>query len=200
MFAHRGRNRVDAFGPAFAAMAGDQDLRQRPLPDGGSRQIGKHRHKRIYAAVAGEMDSAGDTLAEQIRRREMGRREQQVGEQVDLDSIFFLRPGQRRIVGAQPGFDVGERDHGRGGGARRAERARRIALDDQQIGTIGEERPQCRCNLFDMRVRVGFTRTIEGDRAIARESMLRRIERRVLAGENQRRLEPALAKSVGDGS
>jgi hypothetical protein len=47
-----------------------------------------------------------------------------------------------------------------------------------------------------MGVGVRFPRAIERDRGIAIESVLGRIERRMLSGEDQRRLKPALSQRV----
>lgn len=50
-----------------------------------------------------------------------------------------------------------------------------------------------------MGIRIRFARAIEPGRAILAKAMLSRIERRMLAGEDQARLQPARGQRVGDG-
>jgi len=129
----------------------------------------------------------------------MGRSEQEVGEEVDLNSIFLLRPGERRIMRAQPGFDVGERDGFSGRGARSAERARRIALHDDEF-RFGTRQHRCEC-LADhphVRVRIGFSDTIEADDRETVQPVIRRVQLWMLPGENQRWSEAALVERCGD--
>ena len=68
-----------------------------------------------------------------ICRSELGRREQQVGVGVDHGAIFLLRPGQQRIMRPQARLDMRDRDPGDEGSQRAAKRARRVALNDDEV-------------------------------------------------------------------
>jgi hypothetical protein len=90
------------------------------------------------------------------------------------------------------------RDRHFGGEARkrRAERARSVALDDEKVGPWLEPLAKRRGDRADMPVRILFARTAELLRRISAEAELCRVETRVLSGEDQRRLRPALRKRV----
>jgi len=145
------------------------------------------------------VDPARHALAGEIEGGEVGRREQQVGARVDLGAIFLLRPRQRAVAGAEPGFDMGERDRGCERGARAAERARRIALDDQQVGRPREQRSKRGFDFADVRVGILLAGTVEMERGINVQAMVPWIERSMLPGEDERGRQPALGERVGDG-
>jgi hypothetical protein len=84
-------------------------------------------------------------------------------------------------------------------GQRPAERARSVALDDQQVRRVGQPRAQRRGDLADMAVRVllaGAAETLGGK---VREPELRDLEPGVLAGEQQARRDPAIRQGSRDG-
>jgi hypothetical protein len=81
-------------------------------------------------------------LRAQVGGGERGRREQELGIRIDRGPIFFLRPGQERIVGAQACLDMRNGDAHLKTSQRRAQRARRVALHDQQVGSRLQQRPQ----------------------------------------------------------
>ena len=79
-----------------------------------------------------------------------------------------------------------------------AERARRVALDDQQSGRRGEMPAQRAPNPGDMGIGMGQAGAIEVEPAQMREAMLGRIEAGMLAGEDQPGVEPAVGERGGD--
>jgi len=93
------------------------------------------------------------------------------------------------------------RDRNAGGEPRErsAERARRVALDDQKARRRSDQRRDRRRNPICMGVRVHFAGAVEPRRAILGEAVFTRIERRMLAGEDQARLEAARGQRVSDG-
>ena len=99
---------------------------------------------------------------------------------------------------AQARFDMGDRNAGRERGQSRAQRARCVALNDQQMGWPAQVRQQRRRHLADVCVRVFLAEAIELEAAVSRQGRSRAIEPVVLAGEDQRRHDPALGERVGD--
>src|SRR6185436_19965865 len=108
-------------------------------------------------------------------------------------------PGQSAVAGAEPGFDMGERDRGCERGPRAAERARRIALDDQQVGWPREQRSKRRFDFADVRVGILFAGTVELERGINVQAMVAWIERSMLPGEDERGRQPAFGECSCDG-
>lgn len=131
------------------------------------------------------MDGAGATLTAEVRGADRGRREQQVGKRVDFDSKNFLRPRLRRVMGAQPGFDMAKRQSERDRCPRPAERARRIALDQHQIGPARSPRPGQRLrHALDMLEGVGQPRFPQWCRADGAKTMFGKNQAGVLASEH----------------
>jgi hypothetical protein len=74
---------------------------------------------------------------------------------------------------------------------RASEGAGRIALDDQQIGPIAEQRAQRRDHLIDMPMRVGLSGTMQVHGIEAAKPELVGPEPRVLSRKHERRLAAA---------
>ena len=88
--------------------------------------------------------------------------EQQVGEPVDCHPVYLLGPGHGRVVGAQACFDMSERDAKFTCCQCAAKCARRITLDDDQIGGIErQEPPKRRPDHFGVLHGVGLPRAVE---------------------------------------
>jgi hypothetical protein len=94
---------------------------------------------------------------------------------------------------------MGERHAGRRRGARAAERARRIALDDQQVGRPREQRSKRGFDFADVRVGILLAGAAEMERGIVRQAVVSRLERSMLPGEDERGRQPALGERAGDG-
>ena len=91
--------------------------------------------QRIDDGVAGDDDPfRGDVLASQFIPRERRRREVEGGEHGGQATIHFFREGIARIVAAQAGFDVADRDVAMKRRHRRCADGRGVTLDHQQIG------------------------------------------------------------------
>ena len=116
----------------------------------------------------------------------------QVGQSVDRDPVFFLRPGQVGIVGPKSRLDMGQRDARLARRQRAAERARRVALDDEQIGRVHRQQPlERRPDQVGMEHRVGLTRAAERNRLRKpSQAMIGQLKARMLAGNEQ----PAAAR------
>jgi hypothetical protein len=102
-------------------------------------------------------------------------------------------------VSPQAGLDVRNGCSGVEARARRADGARRIALNDQEVGQWTQQRHKRGFDQASVGIGVRFPRAAETDGAIALQSMLMWIERRMLAGQDQARAQAARAKRVGDG-
>ena len=127
-----------------------------------------------------------------------GRREQQVSLGVDRRAIFLFGPGHGRIVAAQPRLDVRDRDGGDEPRQSAAEGARRIALDDQQVGTPAKLRLDRRGDALDVRMRV-FRRRGSGAASLdKRRGRIRRDRGLMLPGQDQRRAHAARRQRSGD--
>jgi hypothetical protein len=145
------------------------------------------------------MHAAANAFMSEVEPSKVGRREQQGGARVNLGAIFFFRPRQGAIVSPQAGFDMRDGHARRERSPRRAECAGRIALYDQQLGRLGKERGKRRFDLPHVRVRVLLAGAGEIDPRIAVEPVLGRIERVVLPGEDQARVQAARGQRGGDG-
>ena len=95
---------------------------------------------------------------------------------------------------------MSERHFGRSRGKRAAKRARRIALHDQQVGAIGEYRLERGNDLRGMGMRVFFAGAREVDCRVGVEAVVGKVKPGMLAGDDQRRNEPARGQRVGHGS
>ena len=123
----RPRNGAETLAPAFAPVAGDQQVRK--LAVCRKKALGDLEDS-IDRRIAGDVDLSRHAFVGEIPRRQFCWCEEQFGPGVDCGAIFLFGPGQRRIVRAKPGFDVCDW-HSRGERRKRsAERARRVALDD----------------------------------------------------------------------
>ena len=134
-----------------------------------------------------------------ICRSQLGRREQQVGVGVDHGAIFLLRPGQQRIMRPQARLDMRDRDPGDEGSQRAAKRARRVALNDDEVRRLTQKRQKGAGHRLDMDVRVLVARAIQFDPGEGLQPELVRRQRGMLPGEDQRRDQAVRRKGIGDG-
>ena len=130
---------LNAVAPRFAPVAGNQQA-QAPAAKPASALAGRQwpggLAQGIDSRVAGYEYKAADPVAAQIRGIARGGREQQVGNPVDRDSILLLRPRLRWVEAAQTSLDMGKRDASFACRQRPTERARRVALNDYQVGPL----------------------------------------------------------------
>ena len=117
---------------------------------------------------------------------------------IDRDPEFFFRPGTAAVVAAQSGFNMTEGDAGHCRGQCAPERARRVAMDNQQGGAVYQRQNRFR-HCTDMRVRVFETTAIESDRGKPVEPEIGRIKLRMLARKYQRQRNAAGAQRLGNG-
>jgi len=129
--------------------------------DLAGRQAPLDRNQGIDSGIAGDVDRAAYPLARQIGGGELGRREQQRRFGVDRGAIFFFGPGKRFVVGPEARFDMRDRNSGGEAPQCRSERARGIALDDQQIGAGNQQAATAAATV--RRGRAGPPRRIAGD-------------------------------------
>lgn len=94
---------------------------------------------------------------------------------------------------------MGERDCGELGRERAAQRARGVALDDDEFGWRGSKDLEDRlADRADMRMRVILPGAGEAQGCIAAEPVIGRIEQRVLAGKDQQRRNTAGIERADD--
>ena len=79
-------------------------------------------------------------------------------------------------MASKPGFDVRDRDRGDTARQRPAERARSVALDDQQVGRLAQLRQDRRGDPLDVRMGVVRARAVEAGRRIGAEAMVGGVE------------------------
>ncbi len=124
--------------------------------------------------------------------------EQQVGEPVDGHPVALLGPRHRQVEAAQPRLDVRERQVKRGGGPCPAERARRVALDNDHVGQVADQHRHDRAlDAGGMLDRVGDAGAIEPVAGQAAQAMMARAERGMLAGQQQARGDADRGQGVG---
>ena len=112
-----------------------------------------------------------------------GWREQQVGLSVDRRAILLLRPGERRIVRAQPGLDMSDGDACSETRERRTQGAGRIALHDDQVG-LSSPRKERGGHLSHMQVRILAPGAIEMPVRVVGKTIFGRLDR-LLAGAHE---------------
>jgi hypothetical protein len=193
----RGGDPLQSLAPAFAAVARYQQMRQMTAAQRRRRQLLFDPDKGVDSRIAGQRDVAPHTFGDQVLHRRWRRGEQQVGPGIDGNAIVFLGPGKKRIVRPQARLDMG---HGNSGIERRQgapERARCVALDDDEVRSAKLWR-QPPAHVSDVSVRMRPSGAVELGVLIALESEVRRIER-LLAGECERRRKPALRERVRNG-
>ena len=102
-------------------------------------------------------------------------------------------------MAAQARFYMRDRQFGPESGERAAQRTRRVALDDEQVGAIMERSKYSFGNILDVTVRVSRAGAMQlRGRALA-EPVIRRIEAGMLSGEDQRGLQVECRQGSGDG-
>jgi hypothetical protein len=99
-------------------------------------------------------------------------------------------------VGSKAGLDVGDGHPSREPGECRTHRARRVSLDDKQIGRSRKARQQRGRHGADMAVRILLAGTFQPLGRIAIQPEVHRIERRMLAGDDQSRRQPAFGEGM----
>ena len=146
----------------------------------------------VNPRVAGDMDLARHVLGTKIRRSRRRRRKQQFRLGIDRRPIFLLGPRKLRIVRPQARFDMSDRHSSGEAGQGCAQRARRIALDDEQVELEAKCGKQRGGDCLNVAVRVLFAGALKVTDRDATEAERRRIKVRVLAGQDEARREPAL--------
>ena len=84
-------------------------------------------------------------------------------------------------------------------GDRPAERARRVALDDQQIRPLLKRLQKRAGDVLDVPVRIGRARAMELRRVAVAKTVIGGIEAGMLPGDNQRGLQVEAGERAGDG-
>jgi hypothetical protein len=105
-----------------------------------------------------------------------------------------------RIVRPQASFDVSDRHSGSEPRKRCAERARRVALHNEEIGPKVKRPHERRSDRADVAVGIFFTGTSQSIALQTPEPEGFRIELRVLAGQNEAGREAAFNEGNGNGS
>lgn len=93
---------------------------------------------------------------------------------------------------------MGDRDGGGEGGQRPSEGARRVALDDEQAGPVGERGGDRLGDMTGVRISVIFARAFELDALVAAQPVRRRVDR-MLAGQKDARRPAAVRQGGRDG-
>ena len=190
------RDRAKTITPALSSVAGDEQLDLASVAQ-SRPSSGCDCPQGINAGVAGDEYAPRQVLGFQVGGANFGRGEEQVGAGVDGRAKFFLGPWHDWIEAPEPGLDMGYGNRSCKGGQRAGEGARRIALDDEQIGPVGKAGSHGPRNLRDMAMRVATAGTIQHDALITAQPVLVGAER-MLAGQNQARRQGASAKRCGD--
>jgi hypothetical protein len=182
-FDERRRDGLQPFVPAFPTVAGHQQ----PWTGRGlnrSRRQGRFdREQRIDACIASNMNLSEDLLGTKVRGCPVSWSEEQIGPGVDRCPIFLFRPRQQQIVRPEPGLDMRNRNGRNESGKRRAERARRIALDHEKVRRVAEQGQHRSGHRTDVRVGIGLPWTTEMHATEIRQSKVLRIEVGMLTGD-----------------
>ena len=193
---------VEAAFPIFPPVTGHQ---QSKLPAGQptsavscGQGAGKYR-QRIDPGVAGHEYFPPGLLFRQVDRIAFGRDEQQVGESVDRDAIFLLRPGLTEIMAPQSRLHVRQSNAGVTRRKRAAKGAGGVPLDHQQVGSRQrKDAPQCGPHQIGMKQRVRLAGTAQWRRGEPRHAMLGQFQSRMLPGDEQSRRLAQVGKRLGD--
>lgn len=181
-------------------MAGDEQTSLTAFAKCCRRQSRAGPQHGVDAGVASNENSARDRFLPQIGGGELGWREQQHRAGIDCRAIFLFGPRQRRIVAAQTGFDMCDRESGPEARERATKSARRVALDDKQVRTFAEASEQGFGDMLDMAVRIGGARAMKMRCLAIAETMFGGIEVRMLPGDDQRRLKVERGEGSGNWS
>ena len=172
----RAGNGFEALAPAFAAVAGDKQLRPSSFAEHGRGEGGLGGEKGVDAGVPGEEYGAWDGLGGKVGRGSLRRREEQGRLRVDGGAIALLGPGRGGVAGSKSGLHVRDRNRAVEGGLRGAERAGRVALDHEQgwrRRQMTEHRP---ANPRDVGVGLGKAGAIERDPRQVAKVMFGKVE------------------------
>ena len=134
---------MQTFAPAFAPMAGDKDARRCRLGSACAAAASLDREHGVDRGIAGDMDFAGDLFRAQVgggasrSARTAGRQRRRSRSDIPPPAraargSWVLSPASTCAT-ATPAVNAGER---------RAQRARSVALDDEQVGRTGKSRQQ----------------------------------------------------------
>ena len=136
------RHPLHGHAPTLAAVDGHQHLGAGPAE--GLGQAGLQRRRRhggggqqgVDDRVAGhEQVLSGDALGPQrLAAAAVGGRVVDQGQAVGEAAVDLLRVGAVDVVGAQPGFDVGDRDHPVEGGQSGGEGGGGVAVHQHDVG------------------------------------------------------------------
>lgn len=198
----RRRQRAEPGSPILAPVTSDEQAHRalaRDLP-AKARQALELGEEGVDAAVAGDVDLAIAIFGAKIGGGGCGRREQHVGESVDFAAEFLLGPWRGGVEAAQTGLDMGEWQGVAARGAGPAERARRIALDDDEAGRVATPVAIERAgDVVDMVERIAATGATEGSGREAAKTVIGEVEPWVLAGQHQPHLDPPRVERCRDG-
>jgi len=146
------------------------------------------------------MDAALHPLPAEVRRAEIGRREQDLRTAVDGDAELLFGPRMAAVVTAEARFDMGHRHLGQFGSERCTQGARCVALHDDQLRRglrqHGRHRPGHPRNVG---VRVLLARAAEMDRRIKIQPVIGGVQARMLAGEDQLQRDSATLEGGSNG-
>ena len=133
---------VHGLAQVLAAVGRDEDEPgpRRPLELRVGVALAHRRAQRVDAGVAGNPDAAlGLALVQQVPLAGLRRREVPVSDQVNCLSVELLRPGAVKVVRAQTGLNVTNRDLQVEARQRSCEGGRRISVHEHRVGPFGLE-------------------------------------------------------------
>lgn len=155
------------------------------------------RQNRVDRRVSRHEDLAGDLFLPQVLGRRRRRCEQQARLRIDGGAIFLLGPGEERVVSPEPRLYMGDRNSRGEAGKRGPQRARRVALHHEKVGTIREQGQQRRRDRADMAMGVLLPWTLQMLGSEAGQTEVGRIQAWMLSGEDQIGQDPMLSERVG---
>ena len=191
-----GCDRPEPLPPTLPPMTGHQQLSFRV---GSARRRPEQRNaleQGIDSGVAGDSNYPGDTFTSKVRRAVFGRREQQIRNRIDRDPEVFLGPGVPPVMTAKTRLDMGDWNAGELRTQGSAQRARGIALNDDQR-RVPNERSQPARNLAGVGVRIGLAGASQLDHRQIRNAMVSDPKGRVLAGEDDARADASGDERLG---
>jgi hypothetical protein len=194
-FAHAGRNRFEPFAPAFPAMAGNQQAPSTRLFHAGSKQRQAFQQG-IDAGVSSHFYLPAHAVAAKVRSAQRGRRKQQRRQRVDRDSKVLFGPRVQAVVAAEAGFNVGNRNVSLGCPERAAERARSVALYNDQSRLI-QGCPNVSGDIANVKLRVGPTGAGKLHSLHRRHAVVRWLKVGMLSGEDEARADTAMEERFG---
>ena len=151
--------------PIFAPMAGHQQAElppRQPAPARPRRQGPDQRGQRVDAAVAGDVNPPGQLSRRRLAALPLVGANNRSARRSIATRFSSSGQGMVGIVGAKARLDMGQRDADFARGQRAAKGARRVALDDQQVGRIERQQPAQRgADQFGVEHRIGLAGAAE---------------------------------------